>query len=162
MLLRLLKVGNETCFVTVVAMKRLDERVNLFIVHFLLIWTLRRIWDDLKETLYLFPVQWVTSWLFNFVGLSFFTFKVPRPKLKYLKLVFKDTNSHYPLNWGKTMTSWIKHKIESQDETLMTLILCKKSKHTVSLWEETAWEKQHTFYRPPSVSLSALVLLLAR
>lgn len=59
------------------------------------------------------------------MGLRVLTFIVPRLKLKYLKLVFSETNSQHVLNWNKTRTSWIKCKTDSQNETFLTLHFCK-------------------------------------
>lgn len=59
------------------------------------------------------------------MGLRIFTFIVPRLKLKYLKLVFSETNSQHVLNWNKTRTSWTKRKTDSQDETFIILHFCK-------------------------------------
>ena len=59
------------------------------------------------------------------MGLRVFTFIVPRLKLKYLQLVFSETNSQHILNWNKTRTSWIKRKTDSQDETFIILHFCK-------------------------------------
>lgn len=59
------------------------------------------------------------------MGLRVFTFIVSRLKLKYLKLVFSETNSQHILNWNKTRTSWIKCKTDSQNETFIILHFCK-------------------------------------
>lgn len=59
------------------------------------------------------------------MGLRVLTFIVPRLKLKYLKLVFSETNSQHVLNWNKARTSWIKCKTDSQNETFLTLHFCK-------------------------------------
>lgn len=59
----------------------------------------------------------------------FLYLKVPR--LKYLKLLFKESNSQYLLNRDKT--SWIIYKIESQDETLMAVLVYSKVKYRASL-----------------------------
>ena len=59
------------------------------------------------------------------MSLRVFTFIVPRLKLKYLQLVFSETNSQHILNWNKARTSWIKRKTDSQDETFIILHFCK-------------------------------------